>query len=331
VIERSRRFVCAADEVWRLQRGSEADCVFFQRTINAGERITDRGSRQGVWVLAPGGVVLAHVNSRDVERVLTCLEQGLAAWETLPEERRHLPADVELTPAHRWESNCPTDGLVLERISRELDPEGLAAAPRERWNRDLVWLSAEEVAGLVPAEVAVGDSFALPLLAQRLARFHLVDDPRGQTLPYAPSEVARARLIARVTARTEVGLELVLRGATRAATDGSWRLGDNLWRPAHGIAHGMECTLLGRATFDPVARRFETFELAAVGRRWGRTENNGRGADIAPSLVAFHLQLAPTELRLPPTFVAIYDADWIRPPAVPTWLDSPAECGLDAR
>ena len=41
----AKRFVCAADEVWRLQRGSDADCVLFQRWSNGGERITDRGSR----------------------------------------------------------------------------------------------------------------------------------------------------------------------------------------------------------------------------------------------------------------------------------------------
>ena len=59
--------MCAADEVWRLQRGSEADCVFFQHMVNGGKRITDRGSRQGVWVCAPRGLLLspaAHLPSR---------------------------------------------------------------------------------------------------------------------------------------------------------------------------------------------------------------------------------------------------------------------------
>ncbi len=80
MIEAARRhFVCAADEVWRLQRGSEADCVFFQRMVNGGQRITDRGTRQGTWVCAPGGVVLARCNTRDIDQVLAALDQGLAA------------------------------------------------------------------------------------------------------------------------------------------------------------------------------------------------------------------------------------------------------------
>jgi hypothetical protein len=33
--------------------------------------------------------------------------------------------------------------------------------------------------------------------------------------------------------------------------------------------HGYEAKLLGRAVYDPAARRFSLFELVAVGSRWG--------------------------------------------------------------
>ncbi len=329
VIEAAQSFVCAADEVWRLQRGSEADCVFFQHMVNGGERITDRGSRQGVWVCAPSGLLLAHVNTRNIERLLECLDDGVAAWNALTAEERRLDPDAALTPAHRWEMNVPVDGLVLERIGRELTPEGLDAEPHASWNRDFAWFSAGEVRDAF-AEVAardIGAEFELPFVASRLAQFHLIDNVRGQSLPFAPSEVTTADLTATIVARDEGRVRLTLDGHTAADSDGPWLLGDNSWKPSATHPHGIECELTGRAVWSAAERRFESFELVAVGRRWGRTVMNGRGRDASPGLVAFHFEI--TDMVLAPTFVAVYDADWIEAPAIGTWRDAPEECGLE--
>jgi len=327
------RFVAAADEVWRLQRGSDADCVFFQRAVNGGQRITDRGTRQGSWVLAPDGTLLGHVNSRESHDVRAMMDAALVRWAELPESARALPAGVELDPAHRWEDSWPADGLVLVRIARELGPEPveemLAGERAPAWNRDFAWFSAAEIAAEVPPNVRPGSSFELPLVARRLARFHLVDNVHGQTLPYADVEVRSARLAAHATARVGSQLVLVLEGASEALAEGPWLGGESLWKPSGEHAHGMETRLGGRAVLDLETRRFLQFELVAVGRRFGRTDNDGRWRDPAPGRVAFHFALAPPEPRVAPTFVAVYDAPWIEAPAVGTWIDSPAECGLE--
>ena len=330
MIAATRRFVCAADEIWRLQRGSEADCVFFQRMVNDGQRITDRGTRQGTWVCAPGGVVLARCNTRDIDQVLAALDQGLAAWEELSEAERHLPSDVGdagIEPAHRWEHSYPVDGLVLERTARDIAAEGLDAPPGERWNRDYAWFARDEVAAWVPERVDVGDTLELPLLARRLARFHLVDNVRGQTIPYADSEVT-AQLTATVVARAGERIELLLGGETSAVAEGPWLLGFNLWKPAQEIPHGLDTQLFGRAAWDAEAKAFEELELVATGRRWGRTGNNGRRKDAVTGRIAFHLQIAPPDRQVAPTFVALYDAEWVVPPVLSTWFESPEECGL---
>ena len=331
MIELSRHFVCAADEVWRLQRGSEADCVLFQKMVNGGERITDRGSRQGTWIFSPGGRVLGRVNSRDVAKVRATLESALEAWEEVPPAERRLPADVELASAHRWESNHPADGLVLERVARELGPEGLEGEPLPGWNRDFAWFTREEARAFVPRSPAPGAEIELPLLARRLARFHLVDNARGQTLPYADPEIREAHITARVVRADGETIELVLEGRTSAVAEGPWLLGDNLWKPKQELARGIETELLGRAVFDRGREAFASFELVGVARRWGRTTMNGRGRDASPGRLAFHFTLASPSERIAPTFVALYDADWIVPPARPTWVESPAECGLEAR
>lgn len=324
------RFVCAADEVWRLQRGSEADCVFFQRAVNGGERITDPGTRQGTYVFAPNGALLGRLNARAPDAVRAQLEAALALFEVLPAAARRLPEGVELAPAHRWEDSFPADGLVLVRTARDLSAEGLAGERPATWNRDYAWFARAEVAAMVQG-LEPGERRELPLLARRLARFHLVDNVRGQTIPYAPAEIRRAELVATVEARAGDELVLALEGASEAVAEGPWLLGENLWTPRGEHPHGIDCVLRGRAVVDVASGRFTTFELVALARRFGLTENNARRRDPAPSRIAFHLTLAPDGPRVAPAFVALYDAPWIVPPEVGTWNRSPEECGLEPR
>ena len=329
MVSLSERFVCVADEVWRLQRGSEADCIFFQRTVNNGERITDKGTRQGVWVIAPGGVLLAHVNTRNADRVVEVLEQGLDAWAQLPEDKRHLAADIDISPDHRWEHSWPEGGLVLERIARDLPPLGLDGERSARWNRDHMWVSRGELESLLPRKMSLGDQFELPLLARRMARFHLVDNAAGQSLPYADAELTMANLQATVTALNDGQATLSLSGVTRADADGKWRLAPGTWTPSQERPHGIETELAGSALWNTGTSRFDDFELVAVGTRWGRTDNNGRGRDSTPGAIGFLLRKAPEKPRIAPTFVSLYDVDWITQPAVKVWVGSPAECGLE--
>jgi len=301
--------------------------VFFQRAVNGGKRITDTGTRQGTWLFAPDGTLLGSLNSRKIEDVHAVLEAALARFAELPETARHLPEGVELLPAHRWEDSFPEGGLVLVRTARDLPAEGLVGERPHGWNRDYAWFSRDEVAAMTH-DLGPGERRGLPLLATRLARFHLVDNVRGQTLPYAPEEIRRARLDATVTAR--VGSQIVLRleGETAAIAEGPWLLGDNLWTPSSEHPHGLETRLHGRAVLDTERGVFTAFELIGVGRRFGITVNNGRWRDPAPSRIAFHLGLAAAEPRIAPAFVALYDADWVVPPPVGTWNHSPEECDL---
>lgn len=322
-------FVCAADEVWRLQRGSEPDCVFFQQMVNGGRRITDRGSRQGLWVLAPGAGVLARCNTRNVETVLAAMRSGLERWDALDDAGRSLPSGARIDTGHRWEQSYPEGGLVLERVARELVGGDPRAERSPRWNRDYAWFSADEIAGLLPDDVALGDRFELPLLAERLARFHLVDDVRGQTLPFAPAELRSCKLEARLVALEGSRAELELRGESAAEAGTDFLLDRSSWTPRKVYPHGMHTRMAGVAQLDLEAGRFTRFELVALGSRHGRTQHNGRGRDDAPGRVAFHFTIAPPRARLAPTFAGLYGVDWIDLPAVPTWLESPEECGLE--
>lgn len=330
MVARARDFACAADEVWRLQRGSDADCILFQRWTNAGRRITDPGTRQGFWVFAPGGEVLGRINSRSPERVTRMLDAALDRWNELSDEARSPSKDIPAAePAHRWEDGYPEGGLALERFSRDLVDGAPHAKPSPRWNRDTLWFAAAEVRAMLPTEATRGDAFALELFADRLARLALVDDARGQTLPYAPDEVEDAELLARVVAREGDRADLVLQGRTACVAAEEWLLGDNSWTPRRRFPHRIATELCGTATVDLAAGTILDIELVAIGVREGRTTFNGRGRDLGPSPIGFHLAPAPD--RLAPTFASLYGVDWIPRPDVPTWRDSPAEAGLGER
>jgi hypothetical protein len=62
--------------------------------------------------------------------------------------------------------------------------------------------------------------------------------------------------------------------------------------------------LLGKATFDMTKERFLTFELVALGTRWGSTQNNSRRGDLDEAPIGLLFTLAgdsPCE-RVAPAF-----------------------------
>jgi len=316
----SERFFPVADEVWRLQRGNDAECKTFQAMADGGHYRGAGTTRQGIYVCTPAGTRLASVNANDPKRVLATLREGWRAWEALPQEERWIRSADHLRPAHRWEQSFPDAGLVLESACRDLVAERTAD---ERWNRDHVWFHGDEVALWLPPrqadEPAAGFEWALPeLVTLRLARLHLVDNVRGQSVPFARSEIEHAALSARVESADEDRLELSFRGATRAHAPGPWQLEDTSFKPKSGreYVHGVETELIGRAVFDHAAARFTAFELVAVGERWGFTENNGRRNQAERSPVGFAFRLAPDTpaARVSPAFIQVYEADWVKRP-----------------
>jgi len=329
VLAAAKAFLPAADEVWRLQRGGDAECLFFQRAVNGGKPIVDNGTRQGIYVMAPSGQVLARVNSLKAEAVLAMMEKGLAAWKALPEEARHLPEEADIHGAERWEDSRPQDGLLLERFVRDLPPEGKPDGTRAtRWNRDSVWFSREEVSSIIAAatadppveestsEKAFDDGWQpIPhALAARLASFVLVDNVYGQCIPFDAGDLQGVQLEIRPTIQDGSVQGFAFRGHTLASEDGKWILGDNLWTPHELHPHALETTLAGNAAFDHRSGSFVRFELLALGRRSGYTELNSRRFRPQPGGIGFLFRLDRREWIPAPTFLSLYGADWVKPP-----------------
>lgn len=317
VIEASRQFVTATDEVWRLQRGDDTECRFFQ-TMVRGEPGLMQGSHQGTYVCAPSGRLLARINSLRADDVLRTIEEGWRRWQELGSADRVLADASRVRPEHRWEQSCPPDGLVLTSLNRDLPAIASQGGADRRWNRDHVWFDRAEAREWLGPTMALGEVHSLPrALVERLTRFHLVDNVRGQVGPFATEELALAEITTEVVKRDAAGVWLVIRGKTRADSDGVWKMGENDWRHFPQRPRGIETELLGTACFDPNAGAFRELNFVAVGQSWGAVGLNGRRETGVRFPLGFVFELVEAD-RVPtvaPAFIDVYEAPWVRRPA----------------
>ena len=304
--------------MWRLQRVQDLDATFFQEMANKGHYQTAGQTRQGIYVCSPNGKLLSSINSLNANDVLKSIKNGLEKWNGLSASERQLPSDQTLKPLHRWENSYPDQGLVLTSANADLftDPP-LQTNRSDRSNMDHVWFSKSEARQWLPDDPKEGDVYDLPdNLANRLFCFHLVDNVRGQTLPFASQEIKKSNLQIEVQERHQSNVRIKIRGHSKSVAKGEWLLGKNDWTPTYPLDHSMKTEMLGKATFDLSLNRFMEFEMVAIGKRYGKTQNNSRNNSPDSSYIGFLFTLAENRAseKIAPAFVDIYNADWIVKP-----------------
>lgn len=289
-------FVPAADACDRMQKKSstDEDALLFQKFGGKRTLSADRGGTQGQYAVAPNGELLGACNTGDPKAVAAMMKQALEKWEKLPREKRLLAEAPDPKAAERWrrwEKLYPEDGLVLSVVSRD--------QKRVRWpdwNQDYAWFRKDEARAFVPAEAKKDARHDVPReLVERLARFHLIDNVYALNYTFFPKEaIEKASLMATVVQVEDDLVSLRFEGETRASILDPQKL-------------GYEPKLLGRAKYNLKDQKFVSFELVAVGMRWGLGNCNQRH-DPAPALMGIVFTLAdnsPAE-RLPPAFISRY-------------------------
>ncbi len=311
VIELSKQFVAATDEVWRLQNGDDPECKYFREFAEQGHYRGEGSTRQGTYICTPSGILLGSMNSHNADSVLKMMQVALKKYELLEPKQRLLAADAKILPDHRWESSYQPDGLDLTMIARDI-PE--SCNPKDSaevaWNQDRIWFSKDETQKILRGDIENiqrGDKLELaPVFVARLARFSVIDTVRGQTSYFGEDEVAGSTVHATVTAIRDNRVHLRLQGQTVAESPTS---------RGRALPHGMHTKLLGTAIYDRGRGQFSSFELVAIGERQGRTVLNGRHRQSDKSDVGFVVRLTPRDAPLiAPTFLFAYDADWVQHP-----------------
>jgi len=192
-------------------------------------------------------------------------------------------------------------------ISRDLPAQCDPHAPCEvKWNQDYVWYSKEEARQWLGNEPQPGDVHHLPdELVARLARFHFVDNVKGQTSRFSRRGVEGSHIATDVVKRTGASVQLKISGLTTGLAGEGW------WQSSNGVV----TRVLGSATFDLDQCAFVEFEMVALGRRWGHTRHNGRNRDAESGPLGYVFRLAaPNAYRIAPASIADYDVSWVPRP-----------------
>jgi hypothetical protein len=188
---RTRFIPVAIDQAYQ-RRQQDAEGEFYRKIASQGPRKNFEDTTQGFYIVTPSGDLLLYNNNRDPEKV------GRLMKEKLQEFRSHADAQSAIEPIEagvldaRFHPPLPEGGLVVRVRSKVL---GGYAPTDDRWqkifqaalSRDNLWISKAEHEALVRGQVATS-------LQQRIARFHLVDNTRGEPTMWEPEDIHKIRM-----------------------------------------------------------------------------------------------------------------------------------------
>ena len=216
---KSRFVPVAIDQAYqRRQKDTEGD--FYRKIAGQGPRNNFQGTTQGFYIATAAGKLLLYNNNRDPEKVLRLMKQKLAEFESTGESPNAVAGIEAEKIDSRYNVSPPEDGLVLRVRAKILDGY---EPTTDRWrgifqtavSRDNLWVSKSEHAALAAGEVPKS-------LQQRIARFHLVDNTRGEPPMWRPDEIRQLNMklqdgeltgtVALETSRGDRGYDAQLRG-----------------------------------------------------------------------------------------------------------------------
>ena len=252
------RFIPVAIDQAYQRRQKDNEGRFYQKIANQGPRKIGRGTTQGLYTADASGKLLAFTNNRGADRVLGMINGSL---------EKHRPVKVTAigkgTPDAQYNPKPPKGGLVVRVTSKILDgyqePENeFRRIFQTSLGRDNLWICANEHAALARGQLSQS-------LLKRLARFHLVDNTRGEPPMWRENEIQK--------------LQGTLRsGQLRATVQLKTAKGDR----------GYEVELLGR--IETKGGKVTRLDVVAKGEFWGEgtyTRNAPKGR--FPLAIAFTL------------------------------------------
>jgi hypothetical protein len=300
-----KNFIAVAADDWYQRRRQDDEGEFFRKIADQGPRKGAGGStRQGVYVFSAGGAFLGYRNHHDPEVMRQFLLESLKAWERLP-ARERVPNAVQVGERSKideaYRRELPPGGAVINVFTRILDRTvdgefchgSCKFAGGDKPAHDHLWLLPKDVAVLLPAGVQAGASFEAPeRLALRIARFHLVDNTRGEPPFWGRGQVRSGKLTATVVKIDGAALQVKLEGHFVLATQPELAKAER----------GFDVHLLGYVDGDRQSKKLTRFDMVAVGDHWGAGPyTRGARPGKMPLGVAFELSAgdAPHD-RVPP-------------------------------
>lgn len=294
----TEQFVPVCTDDWYTRRRKDDEGEFFRTMASAAGRTGENGeTRQGIYVFAADGSVLGYKNAgQNPEAMKRVFRDALAKFDKLPEAQRKAGA-VKVPdrgkPDPQFTRTPPDGGLVIRVHARILDekdddfcPGKCPTTGGDKASRDFLWLTKTEVKQLAPPKAEAGETYPLPAaVAVRIARFHLVDNTRGEPNFWKADEVRKNDWTLTVTKATADAVELRLDGNVVLATKADPTDADR----------GYTAKARGHLRWLPKKGTFDQFDVAVVGQHWGEGRYTP-GARPGRSTLGFAVTLAdPTK------------------------------------
>lgn len=184
-----KQFVPVAIDQANQRRQKDTEGQFYRKIASQSPRSDFNQTTQGFYIATAAGKLLLYNNNRDPEKVLRLMREKLAEYE---KDYKDNPVEELKTGSvdKRYTMTAPKDGLVVRVRVKVLDGYEPTTNKWQRifqtaLSRDNLWITAHEhkqlAGGRIPAK-----------LIQRIARFHLVDNTRGEPRMWKASEIHTA-------------------------------------------------------------------------------------------------------------------------------------------
>ncbi|MEO8499185.1 MAG: hypothetical protein ABI614_29320, partial [Planctomycetota bacterium] len=183
------RFVPVAINQALQRRQQDTEGEFYRKIAGQGPRNDFNSTTQGFYIATAAGNLLLYNNNRDPDKVRRLMQQKLTEFASSASSTSGV-AEIRAEKVDpQYNVSPPPGGLVLRVRAKVLD----GYEPTEdQWqqifqsalSRDNLWVSADEHKALVRGELPAS-------LQQRIARFHLVDNARGEPPMWKPEEIRK--------------------------------------------------------------------------------------------------------------------------------------------
>jgi hypothetical protein len=265
------KFVNVAIDQWYQRRRKDAEGDYYRRIATQGPRKDMNETTQGLYACSADGKLLGYTNNRGPEAVKRLLKKALQDFQPLPAAR--IDAGKQ---DPQFARTLPEGGLTVTVTSKVLADREETDDKRTKifqssLGRDNLWIRKDEHDAIVKGNL-------LESLKRRIARFHLIDNTRGEPPMWEGEEICK--------------LDLSL---TKGRLKGSMRL------ETKSGDRGYEVEILG--VIETKDGKVVRFDAVAKGLFWGHGSYTGAAAPSGkfPLAIAFTLSEGKEEAdKVPP-------------------------------
>ena len=181
-------YVPVALDVFYEERREDTGGEFYRKIVKQRENLQPGRTTQGFYIATPDGELINGWNNRNAQRLKHRLKLALVGYEA---------GKTEFTPATEtdptYERSLPQGALVVDVRALIVDAAWQGAGSRwdkirrEAMGRDHLWITDAERQELIAGQWP-------PSLTRRMARFHLIDNTRGEAPMWRSRDLREASL-----------------------------------------------------------------------------------------------------------------------------------------